>query len=296
MKKTKSIYVILLCLVAACNNSAEPTYLDLKTELPKQAKEISGLVAVGQNLFAISDNPRQPIFKMDKKGNILQEIKLDGVKFEDLETITADDKYLYVGDTGDNDGKRETRQVYRIAQSAIGEKNKETVTGDTIVFSFPGETTVDKKKQNEHDCEAMVYYKGFLYFFTKRRTDKDSEVFTIPAEPGKHVATSVGFIETNGMVTGASLNTAQTELAIIGYHKNHLYPFIMLLANFDGKTFGKGKMERIELADKKWDWQLESIAIDSADMIYFACEETKEVTATIYGIHRSKISKLNKTR
>jgi len=58
--------------------------------------------------------------------------------------------------------------------------------------------------------------------------------------------------------------------------------------------FFLGKKERIELADKGWDWQLESITYKRDDMIFFACEATKEVDATFYAIQRDKLKRLDK--
>ena len=67
-----------------------------------------------------------------------------------------------------------------------------------------------------------------------------------------------------------------------------------MFKNFAGNDFLSGKNERIELADKGWDWQLESITYKRDDLLFFACEGTKEVDATFYAIKRSNLKKLDK--
>ncbi|WP_207492069.1 hypothetical protein [Aridibaculum aurantiacum] len=293
----KILLAILLVGFLGCNSTAQnQPQLEVKKELDKSLKEISGLVAVGDHLWAVSDQPKQPVMKLDRSGNIVQEVTIKDVKFEDVEAITSDNEYLYVADVGDNDGQRDVRKIYRIALTSIGDKKKTEVTAELISFSFQGHTEVEKKKHNEHDCEAVIHHNGALYLFTKRRTDKDTEVFKLSKEPGQHVAISLGVYSTDGMITGASINSAGNELALTGYHSGHTFPFILILKNFSGDTFFSGEKERIELADKKIDWQVESIAYTRDNMIYFACEKTKDVEATLYGLKRENLHTINKKK
>lgn len=294
MKLKIAFWVIIISNCLGCKNEEEPNFLDFKIELPTAMKEVSGLVATGEDLWAVSDNPNSSFVKMDMKGNILQKFTIANAKLIDVETIGTDGKYLFIGDIGDNEGNREQRIIYKIEIAAMGKRKKDTVNAEIILLTFPGEVKVAKKKKNEHDCEAMIHHEGSLYLFTKRRTDKDTEVFKIPAKVGKQKAESLGVIQTEGMVTDASINNQGNEIALIGYHKDHLFPFIMLLKDFNGTNFTTAKTERIELANKEWDWQLESISYNPNDIVYFACEETKEVTSTLYAIKRSDLSKLNK--
>lgn len=264
--------------------------LHTQRKLPSDLKEISGLAAVGDYLWAVSDKPKKPVMKLDKEGNIVQELTLTGIQLVDPEALTTDRRHLYIGDIGDNEGQREERKIYRLALSSVGNDKTAQVKADVISFSFEGQTNAEKKKKNEFDCEAMFYHNGSLYLFTKRRTDKDTELFQLPATPGKHTAKSLGVFETKGMITGAAINAAGTEVALTGYHKGHTFPFILLLKNFRGDAFFKGETERIELAEKEMDWQVESITFAGDNDIYFANEGTKDVPAMLFGISRNKLA------
>jgi hypothetical protein len=101
-------------------------------------------------------------------------------------------------------------------------------------------------------------------------------------------------LDSKGLITDAAINPLNNEVALTGYNKGHKFPFILLLRNFQGCNFFTGKTERIELADKPWDWQIESISYDNRGKLYFACEETKEVKSSMYVIAREKLEKLNK--
>ena len=285
---------IILNSCLGCKSEQEPSFLEIKIELPTVMKEISGLVTTGEDLWAVSDNPGSAFVRMDMKGNILQKFIIANAKMLDVEAISTDGKHLFIGDIGDNKGDRLERIIYKVEISAMGEGTTDTVNAEVISLTFPGNEKVAKKKKNEHDFEAMIYYEDTLILFSKRRTDKDTEIFKIPAKVGKHMAQSVGIIPSDGMITDASINNEKNEIALIGYQKDHLFPFILLLKDFNGNNYTTAKTERIELADKEWDWQLESIAYKPNDIIYFACEETKEVASTLYGVIRSNLSKLNK--
>ena len=184
----------------------------------------------------------------------------------------------------------------KVAKSGINDDQKTSTTGEVISFRFSDDSLTDKKKLNNYDCESLFSYRDSLYLVTKRREDHQAEIFSLSKNPGTYVAHSLGVFDSKGLITDAAINPAKNELALIGYNKGHKFPFILVISGFMGTDFLKGKMERIELADKDWDWQLESIAYDNQGNLYFACEQTKEVKATFYSIKRQNITKLNKSK
>lgn len=285
-----------ICFFFGCGGKKLKSELDLKEELSKPLNEISGMVADGKNLWAITDKPKAVIYKLNADGKVVQEINVKNAKATDVEAVTKDQNYLYVGDLGDNEGNREERQIIKVAKSAIGTDKNTEVNGEIITFRFSDDIMVDKKKKNNYDCEALLSFGDFLYIFTKRRTDLQTELFSLPKTAGSYVAQLVGIFNSKGLVTDASINKQNNEVALTGYNKGHKYPFILLFSNFQGNNFYSGKMSRIELADKPWDWQIESITYNDYGEIYFACEETKEVQSTLYAIKRDKLEKLNKKK
>jgi len=288
-------YALSVCLLYACQGTPAKSELDSKAELPAPLSEISGAIADGKDLWVITDKPKAVLYKIDVKGKILQTVTIKNQQASDVEAVTADSNFLYLGDTGDNDGNRDQRQIIKVSKTAISQDQNAQTDGEAIIFRFPEQQVSNKKKKNNYDCESLLSFGDSLYVFTKRRQDLQTELFSIPKTPGDHVAHSLGVFDTKGLITDAAVNSQQNEVALVGYTKGHKFPFILLLKNFQGSNFFSGKVERIELADDSWDWQMESIAYNN-DEIYFACEETKQVKATLYAIKRNKLEKINKKK
>jgi hypothetical protein len=68
---------------------------------------------------------------------------------------------------------------------------------------------------------------------------------------------------------------------LIGYKDGHTKSFILLLNNFNAPNVFDGDQQRIELTSSKIDWQTEGITYWKDDIIYFSCETTPDVPATI---------------
>ena len=287
---------VMVCLFVNCSSTVEKSPLIVKTELSKELKELSGMTVKGNDIWAITDKPKARVFKMDETGKLLQTVNITNVEATDVEAVTSDNNFIYLGDVGDNNGDRVERKIIKVAAAGIPSGAEVEVTAETIEFTFPNEGQVADKKQNNFDCESLLSFKDSLYVFTKDREDKETKLYVIPKIPGKYVARYINSFDSKGLVTDAAVNKDNTEVALIGYHKGHLYPFIYLFTNFKGNDFLSGEHEKINLASKNWDWQLESITYSVKNAIYFGCEGTKQVPATFYGINRNDISKLNKKK
>lgn len=294
MKKLPVLIFILFFASCAATESENP--LVVKTILPKELKEISGITASGQDIWAITDKPRAEVFRLDQSGNIKGKTEITNTDATDVEAVTSDATYLYVGDVGDNTGDRVERKIIKVSKASIAPGRDSKVTGEVITFTFPAEGQVEKKKQNNFDCESLLSYKDSLYVFTKDREDKQTSLYAVPKTPGNHTARFINSFDVKGLITDASIDSAGNELALIGYHKGHRFPFIMLFNKFTGDDFFSGNNEKINLADKPWDWQLEGITYGNDNKLYFACEGTKQVSATFYGIKRKDIYKIEKKR
>jgi len=290
----KLMIAFLLLLLIRCYSSKETKELSAKKILPDKLKEISGMAAQGNNIWTISDKPNAVIYNLDSVGNLVQTVEITNVKVVDVEAVTSDAQYVYMCDAGDNAGDRLERQIIRVPLNAIGKGANVKASGETITFTFPGDEEVDKKKHNNYDCESLLSFKDSLYVFTKDREEGQTKLFSLPKMPGNHTARFIDSFDCKGLVTDAAINQSNTEVALIGYHKGHKNPFILLFKNFAGNNFFSGQNERIELADKDWDWQLESITYKRDDMVFFACEGTEQVDATFYAIKRDKLRMLDK--
>ena len=284
---------IFVLVLSACAASKDKSPLVVKTLLPKELKEISGIAADGADIWAITDKPRAEIYRLDQSGKLKQKITITNIEATDVEAVTADRDYIYIGDVGDNTGDRVERRIIKVAKANI---NSGKATGEVINFTFPGEGEVTKKKENNFDCESIISFRDSLYVFTKDREDKETSLYTIPKVPGQYSARFISSFDAKGLITDAAINPANNELALIGYHKGHRYPFILTFNNFISNDFFSGKHERVNLADQPWDWQLEGITYGNNNTLYFACEGTKQVDATFYGIKRNDLDKIEKRK
>lgn len=285
----KYLIALVLLMVVGCSAYAPPKDWVVKTALPGSLKEISGITSVGADIYAISDKPRPLLYKLDEKGKLVATINISNFIANDVEAITADDNHLYIGDVGDNSGTRKERTILQIDKSKLGS----SVTGEAIVFTFPDEKAVDKKKDNNYDCEAIAAFKGALYVFTKDREDKETRLYEVPATPGKHEAKFISTFNAKGLITDAAFNANGTELALTGYHKGHVNPFVILFSNFKGNDFFSGNHQKIHLGSSKAGWQIEGITYGRNNMIYLTSEGNKKVAANFYGIDRKNLPALD---
>jgi hypothetical protein len=255
-------------------------------QLPKKLKEISGMEKDGNFLWAISDNPKAAIYKLDLSGNPVQELTVENTTVSDVEDVAVDADYLYIADIGDNDGTRGQRQILKIEKSSIGNDEKAKVKADVISFSFPSQD-IKKKKDNDYDCEAIFSNGNNLYLFTKRRSDGKTELFELAKTKGNQTPKSITTFNSEGMITGASINEAGKEVALCGYQHGHQQPFIWLLNEFKGNNFFSGQQKRYVLTTDKKDWQVESITFKDENSLLFACETTSDMPATLYSISKN---------
>lgn len=293
---SKFLIFILPCFLLSCSASEQKSGPVTKTILQKELKEISGIAAGGQDIWAITDKPRAQVYKLDLSGNLKEQVVITNASATDVEAVASDADYLYIGDLGDNTGDRMERKIIKVAKANIKAGTEAKVTGETIEFIFAEKEQAEKKKQNNYDCESLLSYKDSLYLFTKDREDKETRLFVLPKTPGRYTARFIDSFDSKGLITDAAINSTGDELALIGYHKGHRFPFIILFNNFHGNDFFSGSHKKISLADRPWDWQLESITYGNDNMLYFACEGTKQVAATFYGIKREDLYKIEKKK
>ncbi|MDB5119628.1 MAG: hypothetical protein JWN56_846 [Sphingobacteriales bacterium] len=251
-------------------------------EMPKKLKEISGIVKDGDFLWAISDDQKADIFKLDLSGNIVQKLHLSNLTVTDVEDVTTDSDYLYIADVGDNDGTRQERQIIKIKKSEIPTAAESDVTGQAIRFTFPAQSGVQTKKTNENDCESILIYKESLYLFTKRRDDKQTELFKLTKKAGNQIPRAISLFNSKGLITGAALNAQGTEVSLVGYHGGHKQPFIWKLSSFMGDDFFSGKQQEYVLNEDQKDWQVEAVTYKDDGTLLFACEKTPDFAAAIY--------------
>ena len=101
----------VLCLpIYAIETLTEPkTIVRFKPAI----NESSALASQGKHLWTLNDSGNGPyIFKFDKNGNELGSYRIANTANSDWESLASDNKFLYIGDIGNNFNRRKALTIY----------------------------------------------------------------------------------------------------------------------------------------------------------------------------------------
>jgi hypothetical protein len=141
--------------------------------LSDELKEISGIQYVNDTLLvAHNDGGNGPMLYLlnPNSGKIIKRVVVKGVKNTDWEDISLDGNYLYIGNFGNNENKRKNLSIIRVSwKEAIVE---DTINSEFMTFEYGDQKAFPPEKEAlNFDAECMVFADGFLWLFTKNRTD-----------------------------------------------------------------------------------------------------------------------------
>lgn len=210
--------------------------------LAKEVEGTSSLFFLDGQLWTCNDHGRLCLHALDTlTGRITSTVDL-GVSVYDLEEVTQDDRYLYFGDFGDNNGVRSDLRILRLAKSDF---RKGRYRFDTIRFSYPDRASGTLARN--FDCEAFAVVGDSLCLFTKQWISQGSTCYLLPKKPGRHVARRGVSFSSRGLVTSACYLADSRRLVLLGYNLT-LQPFICILEDFDGNGFGSGRRMLLDLS------------------------------------------------
>ena len=160
--------------------------LSLKTYLPPQISESSGLAYTDGNLWTHNDKGGIPaLFKIDTTdGSIKQTVFIDNYPNTDWEDITSDKEHIYIGDFGNNFGVRKDLKILIIDKASITNQRIIHLNAKAISFSYQDQKKFTKNNLNDFDCESLITINESLYLFTKDRGDNKTRVYKISKNPG----------------------------------------------------------------------------------------------------------------
>ena len=159
--------------------------------LSDELKEISGIQFINDSLLvAHNDGGNGPMlyFLNPNTGSILKRVVVKDVKNTDWEDITLDGKYLYIGNFGNNENKRKNLSIIRVSwKDALV---KDTINSEFMTIEYGDQKSFPPEKEAlNFDTECMVFADGFLWLFTKNRTDPFdgiSNVYRVKFQENKH--------------------------------------------------------------------------------------------------------------
>jgi hypothetical protein len=162
MKNTLGLFILFLS-----------SFVSAQTDfpLPSELSEISGLEKWNDStLIAINDGGNEPIlFLLNSIGQITRKINVTNATNIDWEAIAMDENYLYIGDFGNNLNERKDLCIYRVNLSDIAILNE--VTAEKMSISYREQKEFPPNNHDRYfDAEAMTYFEGQLWIFTKNST------------------------------------------------------------------------------------------------------------------------------
>ncbi len=228
-------------------SSLSPTPL---AELPTSQNETSGLAWIQNRLFSINDEDNtNQIFELNPEtGTVLRAISVKNELNIDWEDLAQSDTHLFVGDFGNNLGKRKDLNILKIGIPEL--LNSIEVTAEKIAFSFSDQTDFSENNQNHNfDCEGIVFWNGKLHLFSKNRGDLKTKHYVLSPEPGSRQAILNSSFDTQGLVTAAAIEKSSNSFCLLIYENKGISSqvFLWLFSDYNGEDFFTGKKHKLQL-------------------------------------------------
>ena len=209
---------------------------EFKAMMPEEVHETSGLFFHNGRLWTHNDSGGRPIlYGLDTTTfEVVQRITLVHAQNKDWEDVCTDGERVYVGDFGNNKGKRTNLRIYTFPLSDIPAEGDASITVDSIRFSFGDQTCFEyEKHKHDFDCEAMFATDDYLYLFSKGWATGTTRLYRLSKTPGTQVAEVVNGFDSQGLVTGADYDRENGILVLVGYVNQVWLPFLYLIYDFD---------------------------------------------------------------
>ena len=255
------------------------TTLVTNFKLPNTIRETSGLIKIDNRLWTFNDSGgKARLYQINERtGKIVKTLRIKNAKNRDWEDIAYDDNYVYIGDIGNNRGKRRDLKVYKIPRASL--RTQRSVRAEVISFRFSDQKEFKSKpRESNYDCEAMVAHRGKLYLFSKNWQNQKTRLYELTTQSGKHVAKYIATFNTQGMVTGATINE-ELGILLLTTYSSLLDVNIWAFTNYKGNNFFNGDHKRLNLTTPLRA-QVEGITFKENYKAYMSSESLKKYIFT----------------
>ena len=237
--------------------------------------ETSGLAQHKGLWYSINDggNPNQIHQINVQNGHIVSSKVIVNATNEDWEDLCFDDSFCYVGDFGNNNGTRKNLKVLKIPSNTFNQSQFDTVQAETIAFSFADQTQFNSTPNaTTFDVEAFFVWNDSVHVLTKNWVSAYTKHYIFPAKAGVYTVQVKDSLLTDFMVTGACINPANHNIALVGYNATGS-GYLMLLWNYQNGSIFSGNKRKINLGGFFTVGQIEAIAFFNHETLYATNEK-----------------------
>lgn len=224
--------ILLVHLLTACSSMATGnTHYQVIEEhvLANELKETSGLYCPEQGMaFTVNDSGNESvIYKINHDGKVIHRQKVD-IKNRDWEALTGDENNFYIGDIGNNQGKRKFVQILTV------EKRDPLKIKETIKVYYL-ENSIKKNEYLNHnfDAESLIKVDDSVYLFSKSWRTGSLFIYELNPNSLEHKVKPTTIVKgLPGIVTGGDYDAKRKRFILTGYELKGLgrfYPFIAIL-------------------------------------------------------------------
>ncbi len=242
--------------------------------LAQKIHESSGLISIDGRLFTLTDSGNEAkLYEIDTFGVILRTITIKNATNYDWEDIAQDEKYVYIGDIGNNMGNRKNLKIYKISKEELLKQT--SLQAKTISFSYADQEKFSYQEfSTPYDAEALISYKNKLYIFTKNWQDKTTKLYPISKKPGKYIIHSIDQKRLKFFVTGADYDFVSKRLVLVGYETiTATNPHVMVIENFFEDNFFSADITDKTIHNPPVGFrQIEAVTFDDDNRIFISSE------------------------
>lgn len=268
---------LLNSAMAQVRSHKHPSLLVKYTE--PNLEELSGMVIWNNTFWCINDSGHDAILNVMNLSTGAPErtILVENAENNDWEAIAQDSLYFYIGDFGNNSGRRTDLAIYRIEKRDLLTHNTTVVPAKVMQINYPVSLDFpEKANHTDYDAEAMVVIDGIVYLFTKRWVSGGTEIYRTPFLEGQVTLEHSGFLPVNVLVTDAHYDLQKRILYLLAYHKPLTGTNVILYAlPGEPETWNLSSGERMNLGLTLK--QAEALAGHHGNMIFIGCEGYKRI-------------------
>lgn len=225
-----TILVLILPFVACGSLKNKGYSIEVELPLAETLYETSGLYCPSdKSFFTINDSGNAPlIYELDINGEIVEEHKIESRNI-DWEAISGDDEYFYIGDIGNNNGKRKHVNIIQVSKENFNIRNIKVKYENNDIES-------NQYIKHNFDAEALVSVNSQLYLFSKSWQSGNLQVYLINSALDEQQLSPINVVlGLPGVVTGVDYHEKMAEFIIVGYKMSTLGVFSPYIARLDTK-------------------------------------------------------------